>query len=82
MATVTINENRDRTIVIDGITKAEMNSVIEEGLKLIFGAELPADFALDADDTLTIVDPGVAGQPVIYSRQGAGSYRVSVNETD
>lgn len=82
MSTVTVNENRDRNIVIDGITKAEMNAVIEAGILAVFGAAFPADFALDADDTLTIVDPGVAGTPVIYSRQGAGAYRIAINETD
>lgn len=82
MATVTTSESRDRTIVIDGISKAEMNAVIEAGIAAVFGADLPADFALDADDTLTIVDPGVAGTPVIYSVQGGGAYRISINETD
>lgn len=81
-ATVTVDESRDRTIVIDGITKAEMNAVIEAGIVAVFGADLPADFALDTDDTLTLVDPGVAGTPTIYSRQGGGTYRISINETD
>ena len=83
MAIITVpSETRERTILIDGISRDEMRQVIEAGLASVFGADLPADFLLDDDDTLTISPIGVAGVGVIYSRNSNYSYKMNINETE
>lgn len=78
MATITVAGQRQRTIQI-ALNKAEMEGVLMAGLQALFSAELPADFALDADDTLLITPEG--GNP-IYNRANNFVYNWAINETD
>lgn len=78
MATVVTTEDRTRNISITEITQAEMNAVIEAGIEAVFGAALPADFALDADDQVEVFAP--SGR--IFARSNDYAYSIAINETD
>lgn len=79
---IVLNESRTRDLRIDNISRDELRQVIEAGMAAVFGAQLPADFELDADDALTIHAVGVAGVDVIYNRANNWGYRINITETD
>lgn len=82
MAVVTVDEDRTRNITIADMTKEEMEALLVAGLQAVYGTELPADFALDADDSFRVNGGTSLGKGKVFDRTDNWIYDVVITETD